>query len=218
MGGFVIASVVVLGVVIGSKPWNKPPPNAEPELTAKSRVLPITGEQRLLNLLAGFRNADLTVKAGGKIDTPSDGALSPLFDGSTRDDSVIRSQAVNPLTLTFEFRNTIELSNFRFASGYDTEWKLESALSLPDLNGQTGSYKVLEEKVGERRLHPNKNGVPAWDSTEILNRTVRALRLALRRVQGSFIGPDGKIQLGHFDDHVHINEVEMYGCANWGNL
>jgi hypothetical protein len=186
----------------------KPTPNAESESTAKSRVLPITGQPRLLNLLAGFRNADSTVKADGKIDIPSDGALSRLFDGSTRDDSVIRSQAVNPLTLTFEFRNTIELSSFRFATGYDTEWKLEAALSLSDLGGQTGSYKVLEEKIGARRLRPNKNGVPAWDSTEPVNRPVRVLRLTLKRVQGS----------GNFDDDVHVNEVEMYGSANWGNL
>lgn len=121
------------------------------------------------------------------------GAFADLFDGNTA--SLYRTPNIDPAAVTVAFDSPQALNGFRayfsHASGDPAyRWKVETAGTLADLDGATGSYRLAVGLTGT----PSDQYYGVTLNTPI---TARYVRLTATRLTG--------------DDDVHINEWSLLG-------
>ncbi|HUF62631.1 MAG TPA: hypothetical protein VMN36_11200 [Verrucomicrobiales bacterium] len=115
------------------------------------------------------------------------GIIGQVFDGSTF--SLARTGSENPMRVTLEFGDWVDLRGFRlWFLGGRNRWLAEAADNLTDLETEGESYRLLVD---------GKEGEESEWSEALLSEGVscRAVRLTLRRLTG--------------DDHVHLCEWEL---------
>lgn len=114
------------------------------------------------------------------------GIIGQVFDGD--DVSLARSAAINPMVITLEFQNIINVSHTDLLTSHGSSgwWTLEIADNLADLNAQTGSYSLLVFQSAQF------SDVPANYEDDF---TARVIRLQVKRTIG--------------DDYVHLNEWSL---------
>jgi hypothetical protein len=116
------------------------------------------------------------------------GSVHHLFDGDTG--SLARSAAVNPMQVTLAFDSPVVIARTRiwFLAG-PHRWRMETADTPADLDGQTGSYRVALDWATDDDW--------AWrDRLLVEPVTCRVMRLQLERLTG--------------DDYVHFNAWQLF--------
>jgi hypothetical protein len=94
------------------------------------------------------RSGDIDVVTN---DSSLDHQLGPLFDGNTR--SLVRSEKINPLFVTFTFRTPVSLKTVRVFPSYSSyDWGLQAApeaewLVIRNASGQAWSALELQNAV-----------------------------------------------------------------------
>jgi len=116
------------------------------------------------------------------------GNIANIFDGNTN--TLARTANINPMVVTLSFTSPQLLARSRiFFLGGDSEWRIETADTVADLDSMTGSYRVaLDWLYGANST---------WLDRSLTNPIpCRAVRLKLNRLVG--------------DNYVHLNEWELY--------
>ncbi|HUR30931.1 MAG TPA: hypothetical protein VMZ69_05835, partial [Saprospiraceae bacterium] len=114
------------------------------------------------------------------------GSISDVFDGNTQ--SLARSAAINPLTITLEFDFPVTFGGTSILQSYSNGWwTIEAADSQYDLDSQGLSYVKLFEESSLLDAVP--------DEITFAPITKRVIRLTVMRTTG--------------DDYVHLNEWQL---------
>ena len=118
------------------------------------------------------------------------GPISNLFD--LQESTLIRTPSINPLVVTVQCSQSVSVSRTELvpAAGVSV-WTLESASSLKELNGATGTYRKL---VNQRRSNPE-----VLDGGSFTPVTAMAFRLTVLRTTG--------------DNYVHLREWRLITAA-----
>lgn len=121
------------------------------------------------------------------------GPIGKLFDGSV--DTLVRTPNIDPAVVTLTFTTPKTFHGFRayfsYAGGNPAyQWKIETANTMADLNGQTGSW--------QQAVAPTGTPSDAYSSAT-LGAPITALlaRLTATRLTG--------------DNYVHMNEWQLLG-------
>ncbi len=124
------------------------------------------------------------------------GTVDLVFDGN--DQTLVRTPSINPAFTQVAFSEPKTLSRFHvcFSHALLHQFKLEAADNVEDLEGQTGSYQLLQdwtELDGSDLPAPN---VACMDVELDVPVDAGAVRMTVERLSG--------------DDYVHINEFGIY--------
>jgi hypothetical protein len=110
-----------------------------------------------------------------------------VFDGNI--ETLYRSENINPAQITVSLSRAREFHSFRaLCAGDTTRYRIETADTLADLDGMTGSYFLLVDWV----TSPNETWITM---TPAAPRTARHVRLTANRLAG--------------DNYVHVREWEI---------
>lgn len=116
------------------------------------------------------------------------GTVANIFDGNTN--TLARTANINPMVVTLSFTTPQTLARSRiFFLGGDSEWRIETADSVAELDSMTGSFRVaLDFAYGTNST---------WVDRSFTNSiSCRAVRLKLHRLAG--------------DNYVHLNEWQLF--------
>jgi hypothetical protein len=119
------------------------------------------------------------------------GGPEAIFDSSIA--SLYRTPNIDPAVITLSFTSPQTFTGFRALMSYPSGnpayyWKVESANSLADLDGHTGSYSVLVPQTGTPAENVSTRMLPSA-------MTASYVRLTVQKLAG--------------DDYVHINSWEL---------
>jgi hypothetical protein len=124
------------------------------------------------------------------------GSVSQVFDGQTS--TLMRTASINPAVVDLAFTSSQTLRSFRvFTSAPQHRWKVQSADTLSDLNGQIGSYAEIVPWTTTSGDQYSAATLASPDSAKFL-------RLTVERLQG--------------DDFVHVYEWEVTGDVTIDSL
>jgi hypothetical protein len=124
------------------------------------------------------------------------GQIGSVFDGNT--DTLARSANINPMVVTLSFVSPLTLTRSRiYFLGGNSQWRMETADSMADLDSMTGSFRVALDWSDA----PHSTWV---DRSLTHSITCRVIRLKLQRMVG--------------DNYVHLNEWEIYALDTNGAL
>ncbi|MBK8427923.1 MAG: hypothetical protein IPL27_19010 [Lewinellaceae bacterium] len=139
-----------------------------------------------VNILEGIQNGQITVTHSA-LDI---GIIEHAFDGDLN--SLARSAAVNPMTVTLQSTFLFHITATRFTNNSElSKWTVESALTLVDLNSKTGSYHKLVDAASHTGFATSERSVLA---------DAKFLRLT--------------IQKECCDDFVHLQEWGITATSN----
>ena len=97
----------------------------------------LPGQTRQLDVAAVLADDQATV-SNSEIDI---GPIDNIFDGNTN--SLARTANVNPMVITLTFSVRVDLAGSHiFFLGGDSEWRVETADSVEELESMTGSFRV----------------------------------------------------------------------------
>ncbi len=116
------------------------------------------------------------------------GTVANVFDGNAN--TLARTANINPMVVTLSFTTPQTLARSRiFFLGGDSEWRIETADSVADLDSMAGSFRVtLNFAYGTNST---------WVDRSFTNSiSCRAVRLKLHRLVG--------------DNYVHLNEWQLF--------
>jgi hypothetical protein len=142
-----------------------------------------------IDVLHGFGNGQV-----GIVHSPVDiGRIENAFDGIMTPQNVARSAGINPMVVTLLFSYEFNLSTTGvYASNAESGvWSVESAQTLAELDGHSGTYLKLVDQVpyGPHQL-----------AAQPVAATGRVLRLTMHRQTG--------------DNYVHLGEWVVTATAN----
>lgn len=113
-----------------------------------------------------------------------------LFDGNQFDG--IQLVGTDSLTITIQFDSTMNIEKSKIYFWHNALWSLESAMTLSDLDSETGTYNKL--------ISNRSASAFSWDSSSFASEDVKFIRLRIKNPS---------------DSSIRIGEWALQGCVTF---